>query len=209
MPSRMIHYCIGNEIAKAISLNSSLFTIGNLSPDAHDGSYYGVVSSHYKTAYKPGIDKYPVVDLGTFKIKYLTKTYDDFILGYYCHLITDDLWSKSVYFECLQCDEVERNIRVEECYHDYYTLNKILIEKFNLNKVILHVPKQIHIDEITLVNLQRIVEEFYNDFKINNDNEVLLILTIHFIQHFIKNTVEECIKEILCLIEREQYVPCL
>lgn len=203
----MIHYCIGNEIAKAISLNSNLFTIGNLSPDAHDGSSYGVGSSHYKTAYKPGIDKYPVADLDTFKIKYLTKTYDDFILGYYCHLITDDLWSKFVYFECLQCDEAERKIRVEKCYHDYRMLNKILIEKFNLDKVILHVPKQIHIDEITLVNLKRIVEEFYNDFKINNDNEVLFILTIHFIMHFIKNAVEECIKEILCLIEREQYVP--
>lgn len=54
---------LGNEILKAVALNGELFTIGNLSPDAYDCSPHGVSDSHFKTAYKPGVDKYSVVVL--------------------------------------------------------------------------------------------------------------------------------------------------
>jgi len=102
-----------------------------LSPDAHDCSPHGVSNSHFKTSYRPGVDKYPVVALEEFRNKYLKGKFDDFALGYYCHLITDNLWSKSIYYEYIQnCDENERNVRVEKCYSDYYTLNKLLIVLF-------------------------------------------------------------------------------
>lgn len=201
-----MHYCIGNEILKSVGLNLSLFTIGNLSPDAHDGSTHGNAYAHYKTAYKFGVDKYPVVDLEAFKSKYLLKTYDDFILGYYCHLITDNMWSKSVYFEYIEGHEDERNTRVEMFYNDYFTLNKVLLERFNLNNVILHVPEQISIEEITSENLQRVVHEFYNDFNRINKNEVLTILNIQFILNFIRNAAEECLQEIKDLMKKEQLI---
>lgn len=207
MPSRMTHYCIGNEILKILSLNRGLFTVGNLSPDAHDGSFDGVGASHYKTSYRPGIDKYPVADLGAFKAKYLAKVYDSFVLGYYCHLITDNLWTEAVYYEYLQCNEVERNIRVEKCYQDYFTLNSILIGQYGLNKLILQIHERIHIKEITLVNVKRIVNEFYNDFNRISKKYALMILTEQFVKNFITNAVEKCLQEIDSTMRREHYIP--
>lgn len=209
MPSRMVHYCIGFEILNIVRLNPELFIIGNLSPDAHDCSPYGVGASHFETSYRPGVDKYPVVALEEFRGKYLKGNFDDFTLGYYCHLITDNLWSKYVYYEYLQCDENERNMRVEKCYRDYYTLNKILIEEFNLRKVNLHIPEQVTIEEINAENLQRIIQELNNDFNSNYDNRDLTLLTWHFVRHFIRNAVDECIQEIKGLIERDRIVQVL
>jgi len=166
MPSRMMHYCIGKEILKSVKWDEKLFAIGNLSPDAHDGSPHGIASSHYNTSYRFGIDNYPVVDLEVFRYKYLSGSFDDFTLGYYCHLITDNLWSESIYYEYLECHVDEINSRVEKCYEDYVTLNKILVDHFSLNKTTLEIPSHISIDEITIENLIRVAEALYDDFEL-------------------------------------------
>lgn len=199
MPSHMIHYCISNEILKLIHLDSAQFTIGNLSPDAHDGSQCGNCAAHFKTAYRQGIDNYPVVDLEGFKDKYLSKDHNDFMLGYYCHLITDNLWSEYVYYECLQCDEVEREKRVERCYTDYYTLNKILSEQYGVCKIDVQLPEELYIEEISMAYLKKVVQEFYYEFNNNYDGD-LIILSLAFVNRFMKDAISEC------LLEMKEYI---
>jgi hypothetical protein len=78
-----------------------------------------------------------------------------------------------------------------------------------LRKVNLHIPEQVTIEEINAENLQRIIQELNNDFNSNYDNRDLTLLTWHFVRHFIRNAVDECIQEIKGLIERDRIVQVL
>ena len=192
MPSRMLHFCITNEILKSIKIDKNMFILGNLSPDAHDGTLSGNFSAHYK---KSQIE-YPVFDLKAFRNKYMSNGFNEFVLGYYCHIITDEIWSKSIYLEYFQCNEDEKNRRVEMCYEDYFTLNGIILEYFNLDKVLLKVPKQVPVEEVVLEKLIQIVDSFYNDFNCNNQCNKLSILDMQFVLDFIRTATDECLNAI-------------
>lgn len=192
MPSRILHFCITNEILKSIKIDHNTFILGNLSPDAHDGTLSGNFSAHFKISQT----EYPVFDLKAFRDKYMSNGFNEFILGYYCHLITDKTWSKSIYLEYLQCNEEEKNSRAEMCYKDYFTLNGIILEYFNLDKVLLKVPQKISVEEIRPEKLMLLVESFYNDFNYDNQCRKLTILDMKFVLDFIRTATDECLNAI-------------
>ena len=120
MPSPVMHYCISNKILEAIDLNRSLFIIGNFAPDAHDKTSEGRHKSHFQ---KPNND----YDILEFKNKYMLGEVNDFILGYYCHLISDTMSFNNFNLKYLQAQsEEEKRKRIKMCYDDYSVLNMIL-----------------------------------------------------------------------------------
>lgn len=96
MASRVMHYIIANEVLKEITIDRNLFVLGNLASDAHDGTLRGNSCSHFRKIIKGEYDLFPNIDLSRFKDKYMNNKPDAFVLGYYCHLISDDNWVKSI-----------------------------------------------------------------------------------------------------------------
>lgn len=200
-------YCVGISILKEIELNSKLFSIGNLSPDAHDGSYHRKAVTHFMTGYKDGLDKYPMADLKEYEYKYFSKEFDEFAIGYFCHLLSDNLWTESIYFKYFEdCNEFEKQIRLSLCYKDYVTLNKILKEKFEIKKIDINIPVNLYIEEISNDALNRIIQELYDDFSKLNDEKDLKVFSYMFIESYIKKTSEECLREIKRVLKYKQFI---
>lgn len=197
MPSRMIHYCVGLSILQKIDINKDLFNIGNLSPDAHDGSYNRKASTHFMTAYRDGIHKYPMADIEEYRHKYLIKRFDEFTLGYFCHLITDNLWTESVYYQYFEeCNELEKKVKLSLCYDDYVTLNKILMQKYDIKKVDIFVPENLYVEEVNYDEIYKVIQNFYDDLTKQNSNGILKIFSYEFIDYFINKSSETCLNEI-------------
>lgn len=96
MSSSMIHYCIAIKILEMIKLDRNLFILGNLAPDAHTDSRRGRLKSHFQ---EKNTD---LSNISKFKEKYMYGEYDDFVLGYYCHLISDTISYTNFNFQYLK-----------------------------------------------------------------------------------------------------------
>jgi hypothetical protein len=133
MGSRIIHYCVGNKILKRVKLDEHQFMLGNLAPDAYSPELGGYLVSHFRIPEE--IMKFECVDLERFKSKYKHQITNDFVLGYYCHLITDNLWLKDAYKKYGHLGLDERNQAMKLVYKGYWVLNTKLMDKFSLNLV--------------------------------------------------------------------------
>jgi hypothetical protein len=121
--SRVIHYCIGKEILKRVDLDEKYFLLGNLAPDAYNPNCGGSEISHFRIHQE--IMKDECVDFDKFMHKYEFAFSNHFIIGYYCHLLTDNLWLKDAYRKYGHLTKEEREPIVQLIYRDYWTLNTI------------------------------------------------------------------------------------
>jgi hypothetical protein len=167
MGSRIIHYCIGNEIVKRVKLDEHQFMLGNLAPDASSPELGGYLASHFRIPEE--IMEYECVELERFKSKYKNYMSNDFVLGYYCHLITDNLWLKDAYKKYGHLGLNERNEAVKLVYKDYWILNTILADKFSLSLLNFETIGDIPIEEIDATFLNELVENLGNDFSKKSD----------------------------------------
>ncbi len=158
MPSRIIHYCVASGILKEINLNKELFLLGNLAPDAHDNTKEGNYKSHFRIPKSERVTNY--LDTNSFKSKYMKYNFDDLMLGYYCHLITDNLWLMDMYKRYVKNQsKEEKEQRSRQCYKDYKVLNGRLIKHFELEKIAIKIPKTIGIYEIQNNFLQDVINK--------------------------------------------------
>ena len=89
MASSMIHIAVANELNKNLKRDSQRLLVGSIAPDISKLVGKNKVRSHFLDDENndiPNIDK--------FLIKYRNHLNDDFVLGYYIHLLTDYLWVK-------------------------------------------------------------------------------------------------------------------
>lgn len=197
MGSRIIHYCVGNEILKRLKLEEHQFMLGNLAPDAYSSELDGYLVSHFRIPEE--IMEFECVDLERFKSKYEHQITNDFVLGYYCHLITDNLWLKDAYKKYGHLGLEERNKAVKLVYKDYWVLNAMLIDKFRLNLISFRITGHILIEEIDITFLNELVECLRNDFSKKSDTRELKELNYDEILQFIDDAANECIREIYIL----------
>lgn len=194
MPSSMIHYCIENKILETVNLDRNLFIIGNLAPDAHNKTSEGRCESHFQR--KSTCSN----DISAFKNKYMTGNYNDFILGYYCHLIADTISYNNFNCKYLQgVSEGEKTERLKMCYSDYKILNRILIENFHFTKQSILIPKVLCVKEIETEKLSGIINEFQSNFKYESCKEKLSILDIEIVLNEIDDVAKKCVEDIRCL----------
>lgn len=197
MGSRIIHYCVGNEILKRVKLDEHQFILGNLAPDVYSPELGGSLVSHFRIPEE--IMEYECVDLERFKSKYEHQITNDFVLGYYCHLITDNLWLKDAYKKYGHLGLDERNQAVKLVYKDYWVLNTMLIDKFSLNLVSFQTTGHILVEEIDATFLNELVESLGNDFSKKSDTWELKELNYDEILQFIDAAANECIRGICML----------
>ena len=163
MASSMIHIAVANEVNKRLNRDRSKLLIGSIAPDI--GKLVGVekIVTHF------GDNDDNIPNLDKFLDKYKDNLNDDFVLGYYIHLITDYLWFKYFVPEIdsdglitkldgskIKCVD---NMLYIYMYNDYTNLNIKLIDEYDLDLKIFYneVPelediiKEIPMDKISVI----------------------------------------------------------
>ena len=98
MPSWGIHLKLAKKLNKKLNLDNDLFTFGNLIPDVDSDSIYIRKDAHYYTGIRN--KKCPnelVIDLNKFLNDYKDRFKNPMIIGYYCHILTDEFYNEYIY----------------------------------------------------------------------------------------------------------------
>ena len=196
MASSMIHIVVANEVNKKINRNKSKLLIGSIAPDIGKLVGLGKIDTHFQDSDDniPNLDK--------FLNEYKNNLDDDFVLGYYIHLITDYLWFKYFVTE-IEIDNIitkldgtkvkcNGNMLYTYMYNDYTDLNVRLIDEYNLDLKIFYneVPKLKNIiKEIPMDKISVIVNkagEIIENSKIKKE----YLFNIDNIKTFIKTTTD-------------------
>jgi hypothetical protein len=190
MPSPVIHYCIANKILQSINLDRNLFIIGSFAPDAHNQTREGRRKSHFQ---KINTD----YDIVAFKNKYMIGEFNDFVLGYYCHLVADTMSFHNFDLQYLQGgSEEEKSKKVKMCYDDYYILNSKLIKHYQFTKKSILIPEFLCTKEIHAEQLSSIISQFQQNFDHIGKEEILSILNFEFVLNEINDIAEKCVVDI-------------
>ena len=202
MASAIIHLAVASEMNKIINKDYKSIMIGSIAPDIwKQVGEPSKVKSHFKDyedAVAPNLDK--------FLDKYKDMLKDDFVLGYYIHLLTDYYWFK--YFIPNLYDKDKSIIKRldgtklyltddeagELIYNDYTNLNVEVIDTYQLRLDIFYeeLPefKDI-ISEIPMNKLDVLMEKMGIIIKNSTyDKEYIFDIDL------IKNFVEVCISGI-------------
>lgn len=190
MPSPVIHYCIANRILEFINLDRNLFIVGNFAPDAHNQTSEGRRKAHFQK-------RNTEYDILAFKKKYMMDEFNDFTLGYYCHLISDAIFFNNFNLQYLQVEsEEEKRNRIKMCYDDYYVLNSKLIDYYQFTKENILIPESLGIKEVHTDRLSYIINEFQQSFDCSNDKKMLSILNIENLLNEINDIAKRCVIDI-------------
>ena len=203
MASSMIHIAVANEINKKLKRNSQQLLIGTIAPDISKHIGENKVKSHFldnEDGDIPNIDK--------FLNKYKNYLNDDFVLGYYIHLLTDYLWFKyfmtkisdNNYITKLDGTKVKCNGRmlILYLYNDYTNMNIKLIDEYNLDLKIFYneLPKFNNIiEEIPMDKLNIIVNKASEMIE-NTKEKKDMIFNMYNIKKFIDSSVDIILSEI-------------
>ncbi|MFD2042957.1 hydrolase [Ornithinibacillus salinisoli] len=198
MGSRIMHLIIANEIADRLSIgNKQAFLIGGIAPDAvspKDLSHF-FEGDHEEFTRKIAYEK--------FYQKYPSK--DEYILGYYTHLIADDMWLKGFFIPWLK-NRMENEESIFEKYHgDFRLLNSKLLHHYQLDVQLLDGME--HIDLIDLEEVKASdVKEFVPyvkedmNYSMEDLEAKLQVFTFEQIRGYVETSVEKSLlklKEIM------------
>lgn len=99
MPSWSIHLKIGKELNKKLKIDENKFMFGSLIPDTDSDWKLGRFNAHYYGNLKfPKCPFENMIDLNSFLLDYKDKMRDPMIIGYYCHLLTDNYYNEYIYY---------------------------------------------------------------------------------------------------------------
>jgi len=150
-----MHLIITNQIAEIISVSDKTsFLIGGIAPDAVSPKelshfFIGDVNNYTRS-----------IDFDGFLNKYSSIKNDQFILGYYTHLIADDIWLKGFYLPWLK-NRMESDNSIFNLYHDdFRLLNGKLLEHYGVKRELIEVLNQ----NGAISDLQEVTIKEINDF---------------------------------------------
>ncbi len=199
MASRIMHLAVSERIARHFGLELGRFNLGNLLPDLHEGTRESKAISHFRIireSYEDAkTEEYQYLDYNRFLEKYKTEINDDLYLGYYCHLITDELWIQNVYIKYMRDENRKKKIdKQKNYYHDFSRLNQIIREKYNLKINVEFETTQI--SEIDQKKISELKINLENDFKSKYNDLDLLLFDYEDIINFIQEASNEIIKNL-------------
>lgn len=124
-----MHLIIANQIADQLSIKDKIsFLLVGVAPDAvspKDLSHF-FAGSHREYSRS--------IDYEQFINKYSSHKHSDFILGYYTHLIADDIWLKGFYLSWLK-NRLENDKDLFDRYHkDFRLLNGKLLNYYHFTR---------------------------------------------------------------------------
>jgi hypothetical protein len=195
MGSRIMHYCISSLLDKELEiLDKNLFFLGGIAPDVNKNMGVPKARSHFFKQLNNGLIS---VDYVTFYKKYLTHKKSDFHLGYYFHLISDQIWIDDIYYKLIKWLPIdEKNEAQKKYYRDFWRLNGKLIDYYNLPRKEFSI-EPVLIEEIDNAYLPDLINELNNDFDQMNHakHEDLEVLKFDVVTGVLEKSVETCLKE--------------
>ncbi|MFJ7973650.1 hydrolase [Psychrobacillus sp. NPDC096389] len=191
MGSRIMHLVIANKIAKSLLIEDrTSFLIGGIAADAasdKDLSHFfrGEVQDYSRN-----------VDYKEFLNKYNSLVENPYILGYFTHLIADDIWLKGFYLPWLR-NRMEDNKEILNLYHnDFRLLNGKLLEYYGftdeLRKTLSNFPAIIDLDEVKSEDVEKFIPYVLGDLEYEKKvvSENLDVFTFNQIVGYIETSVE-------------------
>lgn len=194
MGSRIMHLIISGKIANQIPItDKNAFLLGGIAPDAvspKELSHF-FEGNHNDFSRRIAYEK--------FYGKYSKYDHSDYILGYYIHLIADDLWLKGFYLPWLK-NRLENDPEIFNRYHhDFHLLNGKLLNHYGIG---IDVLKDLYTDnsvpdlaEVTANQAKKLllyVEEDMN-YSQKELDEKLTVFTFEQILGYIETSVEKSI----------------
>ncbi len=204
MASAVLHLAIAKQLKDKLSIDSiNDYYLGSIAPDISKQIGENKTKSHFLTKKENEI---PNIDL--FVKRYPTFKYNSFELGYFIHLYSDKLWQENIINKiknenCIKLlDGTLLNSNDEEIinliYSDYTTLNKQVIEEYDLDLSLFYEEfkkpdttlNEVPVDKLDiLINKMGIIIE-------NSKENKPYTFDIYIIKNYIEDTVEEILKEI-------------
>ena len=174
MPNIMIHEAVGHYLSKKINKNSYNFFLGILAPDSPNTYGFGKKEDRWLAHQRrKDYDEWRSA-LKEFYQKEKTNYDEDFLLGYYIHILTDIIYDDFLYLKVRE-EILKDNHTLEESHDimrndmDKYYFNEIEDIKSILNK------------DNTTYEINGISKELMSEWKekvlreINNKNESIYI----------------------------------
>ncbi|MDH6365685.1 hypothetical protein M2139_002695 [Enterococcus sp. PF1-24] len=182
MGSRIMHYAIGTALAEKLNFGKD-FILGSIAPDVNKNSHTAKELTHFMVKRKDGEhDIFPE----KFREKYLSHLSEAFYLGYYLHLLADEIWLKTIYKKyIIPVPSTSKETTLAKYYTDFHTLNTILINQFALKKFEVITHKNYLVTEIIKDDLRYLVADLNADFSDDEAAEKLQLLAIGDIEDYI------------------------
>lgn len=204
MGSRIMHVIIANKVADSLAIKDKTpFLLGGIAPDA--------VSSKDTSHFFAGDlqDYSRCVDYQAFIRKYHTQKENHYVLGYFTHLIADDIWLKGFYLPWLK-NRMAANHEMFNLYHnDFRLLNGKLLEHYSfhdeLSKSLRQSQVLIDLDEVRAKDVQKFIPYVIGDMDYDIDvvmSEELHVFTLDQMIGYIETCVEIGLLKIKALEDR-------
>lgn len=201
MGSRIMHLIIADKVSKRLDMSDTReVLLGGIAPDAAFGRARKDASHFFGGDLDDGTR---FVDYHAFKERYPQAVEDAFGLGYFIHLIADDVWLKRIYFKNDLKRRVDRDPTLLERWHsDFRKMNSRLLEQYGANDLqeILagaELSKN-PVEEIRKDDLRLFKEETLGDFIYSKD-ELVKELEVYsweevlsYIEEAADKAAEEC-----------------
>ncbi|MGG3307825.1 zinc dependent phospholipase C family protein [Paenibacillus lautus] len=191
MGSRIMHLIIANRIADCLLIeDKTLFLYGSIAPDAvssKDSSHFfaGEVQDYSRN-----------VDYKGFLHKYRSRVEDLYMLGYFTHLIADDIWLKGFNLPWLR-NRMEADEGLYKQYHnDFRLLNGKLLEHYGytdeLRRRLNYIPTIPDLEEVKSKDIERLVPYVLDDMDYDKEilNENLNVFTFNQIIGYLETSVD-------------------
>ncbi|MGW7160189.1 zinc dependent phospholipase C family protein [Paenibacillus taichungensis] len=191
MGSKIMHLIVANRIADSLSIvDKTPFLLGNIAPDAvttKDSSHFfaGEIQDYSRN-----------VDYKGFLHKYRLQAEDLYVLGYFTHLIADDIWLKGFNLPWLR-NRMEANKELYKQYHnDFRLLNGKLLEHYGykeeLRNRLNHIPTIPDLEEVKSTDVEKFVPYVSDDLNYDKEilNETLNVFTFEQIIGYLETSVD-------------------
>jgi hypothetical protein len=205
--SRIMHSIIGLKIAQSLSIKDKpAFLLGSIAPDAvfsHDEKNL----SHFFMGDVKDYSRF--VDYKGFIHKYGSHIDHPYILGYFAHLIADDIWLRGFYLSWLK-NRMDADEGLYKKYHnDFRLLNGKLLEHYGLTDElrdsISHIPAIIDLDEVTSKDVEEFVPYVLGDMEYDKEvlNEELNVFTFNQMVGYIETSVDQGLLNIKPILTKQ------
>lgn len=189
-----MHLIISNQIANKVSVtDKKSFLLGGIAPDAVSPKdlshfYVGDVNNYSRS-----------IEYNRFIDKYSSYKQTDYILGYYTHLIADDLWLKGFYLPWLK-NRMENDINIFSLYHnDFRLLNGKLLDYYGVTSEVLKeievIDSIIDLQEVSIKDVKEFIPYLLGDMNYHQKDleENLKVFTFEQIIGYVETSIEKSI----------------
>ena len=197
MGSRVMHAIIALKVAEALNIeNKSEFLLGGIAADATSDKE----ASHFYTGLHEDYTR--SIDYELFYEKYKSLGECDYILGYYAHLIADNIWLTGFYLPWLK-NRMEEDSELHTLYHqDFRLLNGKLAHYYGVKEVLTNAFEQqvelFDIDEVKASNTWKLAEYVLEDIHDIEQSleQPLHVFTFDQIVGYIETSIQKSVYKI-------------